>query len=85
MEGTTYAQPSLIPVFRCKSGDMSYNSSYLFDINWYINGNLVSNKTNVTFEDLDSAVLRENEWIDTYKLNMQVKMLRLSSVFLSNA
>ena len=62
---------SLLPVFNCKIDDVS-NGTYYYDVYWYINGNDVKVVKNAHVTDISSTVLREKDWKDKYRMNMQV-------------
>ncbi|CAC5367711.1 unnamed protein product [Mytilus coruscus] len=64
--------PSLVPVFRCKFDDVS-NSSFLYDIHWFINGDNVTRHLNMAFEDINSTILRDTDWNKLYNMNMMVE------------
>ncbi|CAC5390460.1 Low-density lipoprotein receptor-related protein 6 [Mytilus coruscus] len=64
--------PSLTPVFRCNFEDIS-NGSYVYDVYWYINGENITHHKNVLRNDINTTDLRDTDWIDRYKLNMDVK------------
>lgn len=66
--------PSLLSVFRCYFEDIS-NGTYIYDVFWYINGNNVTSKLNVPFENIDSTLLRDTDWIGLYTMNMEVIFL----------
>ncbi|XP_052090373.1 von Willebrand factor D and EGF domain-containing protein-like isoform X3 [Mytilus californianus] len=64
--------PSLLPVFRCKFTEVS-EVSYVYDVLWYINGVHVISHLNLPFENINSTVLRDTDWINKFKMNMEVK------------
>ncbi|CAC5371721.1 unnamed protein product [Mytilus coruscus] len=62
--------PSLLPVFRCKFTEVS-EGSYVYDVLWYINGVHVISHLNVPFPNINSTVLRDTDWINEFKMNME--------------
>lgn len=62
---------SLLPVFRCAFTDVS-EGNYFYDVHWYINGVHVITHLNIPFSNINSTVLRETDWINTFKMNMEV-------------
>lgn len=65
-------KPSLIPIFKCQFEDQS-NGSYAYDVYWLICGNVIKYNTNLMFKDIaDAIVLKETDWHDRYKMNMEV-------------
>ncbi|CAG2209697.1 unnamed protein product [Mytilus edulis] len=65
---------SLLPVFRCSFGDIS-EGSYVYDVDWYINGVIVKHHLNVPFSNINSTVLRDTDWTSQFKMNMEVHAL----------
>ncbi|OPL22093.1 hypothetical protein AM593_09641, partial [Mytilus galloprovincialis] len=66
-------KPSLIPIFKCEFDDQS-NGTYAYDVYWLICGNVIKNNKNLLFKDIANAiVLKETDWHDKYKMNMEVK------------
>lgn len=64
--------PSLTPIFKCVFEDIS-NGTYAYDVYWYICGTIIKNSTNILFDDIyDAIVLKESEWSDRYRMNMEV-------------
>ncbi|XP_063442417.1 von Willebrand factor D and EGF domain-containing protein-like [Mytilus trossulus] len=65
--------PSLIPIFKCVFEDQS-NETYFYDVYWLICGNVIKNNNNLLFKNItDAIVLKEMDWHDKYKMNMEVK------------
>ncbi|XP_071172639.1 von Willebrand factor D and EGF domain-containing protein-like [Mytilus edulis] len=64
--------PSLLPVFRCNFTDAS-EGSYVYDVLWYINGVHVISHFNVPFSNINTTDLRDTDWINQFKMNMEVK------------
>ncbi|XP_063440468.1 uncharacterized protein LOC134721412 [Mytilus trossulus] len=65
--------PSLIPIFKCQFEDQS-SGSYAYDVYWLICGNVIKYNTNLLFKDIEDATnLKETDWHDKYKMNMEVK------------
>ncbi|XP_071174260.1 von Willebrand factor D and EGF domain-containing protein-like [Mytilus edulis] len=65
--------PSLIPIFKCQFEDKS-NGSYAYDVYWLICGNVIKYNTNLLFKDItDAIILKETDWHDKHKMNMEVK------------
>lgn len=62
---------SLLPVFRCSFGDIS-EGNYVYDVDWYINGDIVKHHLNVPFSNINSTVLRDTDWTSQFKMNMEV-------------
>ncbi|XP_076093421.1 uncharacterized protein LOC143064464 [Mytilus galloprovincialis] len=63
---------SLLPVFRCSFGDIS-EGNYVYDVDWYINGDIVKHHLNVPFSNINSTVLRDTDWTSQFKMNMELK------------
>lgn len=63
--------PSLLPVFRCKF-DGGLHETYIYDIVWYINGNITTSYANISKEGITNTLLKHTDWIDDYKMNMEV-------------
>ncbi|XP_052073689.1 von Willebrand factor D and EGF domain-containing protein-like isoform X2 [Mytilus californianus] len=63
--------PSLIPVFRCKFEDIS-NGTYVYDVNWYINGHNLTMYKNMEFDNINSTYLMSSDWREKYQMNMEV-------------
>ncbi|VDI79905.1 Hypothetical predicted protein [Mytilus galloprovincialis] len=64
--------PSLLPVFRCKF-DIEPNGTYIYDIYWYINEFKITSYTNIPMKDINITLLKHTDWIDSYKMNMEVQ------------
>ncbi|CAG2192071.1 unnamed protein product [Mytilus edulis] len=64
--------PSLLPVFRCKF-DEEPNGTYIYDIYWYINEFKITSYTNIPMKDINITLLKHTDWIDSYKMNMEVQ------------
>lgn len=71
-EGQSYFpnNPSLIAVFKC-AFDEPKDDTYLFDVYWYIEGDLVKVTKNETFNST-SLWLYPEDWVHGYNLNMKV-------------
>ncbi|CAC5371719.1 unnamed protein product [Mytilus coruscus] len=63
---------SLLPIFRCNFTDVS-EGSYVYDVHWYINEVHVISHLNVPFSNINYTVLRDTDWINIFKMNMEVK------------
>ncbi|CAG2249638.1 unnamed protein product [Mytilus edulis] len=64
--------PSVLPVFRCKLDGVA-NETFIYDIYWYINGFKIKLYTNIAMKDMNSTLLKHTDWIDSYKMNMEVQ------------
>lgn len=62
---------SLLPVFRCRFADVS-EDSYVYDVHWYINGVSVKSHLNVPFSNINVTRLRNADWINKFRMNMEV-------------
>ncbi|CAG2244723.1 unnamed protein product [Mytilus edulis] len=63
-----YFQDAVVNAF----DDIS-NGSHVYDVFWKINGKNVTSKLNVPFENIDSTLLRDTDWVGLYTMNMEVK------------
>lgn len=63
--------PSLLSVFACDFEALS-DISYVYDIYWFINGELLKNQTNVLFDSSNTTYLIPDDWVKKYKMNMEV-------------
>lgn len=63
--------PSLLPVFKCNFAEGT-NRTYVYDIFWYINEYKIRSYYNILMEDVNTKLLRHTDWIDSFKMNMEV-------------
>ena len=63
--------PSLVPIFKCIF-DQNINTSYVFDVHWYINGDNITLFKNVPYDYINTTAMKETDWINTHKMNMEV-------------
>ena len=66
---------SLLPVFRCEFVEES-DSSYVYDVYWYINGDEVVVHRNVYFSNISFTNLRGSQWLHKHHMNMEVYILQ---------
>ncbi|CAC5411154.1 unnamed protein product [Mytilus coruscus] len=64
--------PGLLPVFRWKFDEGS-NQTYIYDIFWYIHGFKITSYNNIPMKDINITLLKHTDWIDSYKMNMEVQ------------
>ncbi|CAG2202948.1 unnamed protein product [Mytilus edulis] len=64
--------PSLEPVFKCSFTDVS-GQSYVYDVYWFINDQSVVTHRRLEFSNIGQALLRPNDWVGNYQMNMVVK------------
>lgn len=64
--------PSLEPVFKCSFTDVS-GQSYVYDVYWFINDQSVVTHRRLEFSNIGQALLRPNDWVGNYQMNMVVR------------
>ena len=64
-------EASSSPTFKCSYGELG--EAALYDVQWYIDNDLIKSYENVPDVDTKSTYLREDDWVDTHQLNMKVK------------
>ncbi|CAG2228916.1 unnamed protein product [Mytilus edulis] len=63
--------PSLEPVFRCQFVELA--DMYSYDIEWFINDDLVVDFKNTTYANIQTTLLKPSHWSSIYKLNILVR------------
>ncbi|XP_052071137.1 uncharacterized protein LOC127709569 [Mytilus californianus] len=64
--------PSLEPVFKCSFAEVS-GQNYVYDVYWFINDQSVVTHRRLEFSNIGQALLRPNDWVGNYQINMVVK------------
>ncbi|CAC5415835.1 unnamed protein product [Mytilus coruscus] len=64
--------PSLEPVFKCSFTEVS-GQNYVYDVYWFINDQSVVTHRRLEFSNIGQALLRPNDWVGNYHMNMVVK------------
>ncbi|XP_071129173.1 von Willebrand factor D and EGF domain-containing protein-like [Mytilus edulis] len=64
--------PSLEPVFKCSFTEVS-GQTYVYDVYWFINDQSIVTHRRLEFSNIDQALLRPNDWVGNYQMNMVVK------------
>lgn len=67
--------PSLASAFECHLGEL-HDTSYVYDIYWYINGNNVKVIKNIPHDDIN-GFMKDSDWKGLYYMNMDVSILLL--------